>query len=120
MNKRRSVRFTVELPVSLCSDSHQGEGTVLDISREGCRIGYTDSLAVGEFSSLYIVVPSYFLPITIGIGAVRWATSTELGLEFIRMPPVQQKRLDALLSIHKRILMESSGASGAAYEGSHP
>lgn len=84
---------------------------MVDISREGCRVGYRDSLKLGEFLTLYIVVPSHFLPVTIGIAAVRWATSTELGVEFIRMPPEQQKRLDALLGVHHRLSMPSSEAS---------
>ena len=97
--KRKSVRFTVELPVSLCSDARQAEGTVLDISRGGCRIACQGTLEIGEFLCLYIVVSSHFLPVTIGIAAVRWATSTELGVEFIRIPSDQQKRLDTLLGI---------------------
>jgi hypothetical protein len=91
---------------------------VLDVSREGCRVGYKDSLEVGEFVSMYIVVPSHFLPVTIGIAAVRWAMSTELGIEFIRMPPEQQKRLDTLLGIHNRLSAQSTGASTQAKEGS--
>jgi c-di-GMP-binding flagellar brake protein YcgR len=99
MIKPKSVRFTVGLPVSLCSDARQAEGTVVDISREGCRIQCPDSLEIGEFLCLYIVVPSHFLPVTVGVSAVRWATTTELGVEFIRMPPAQQKRLDTLLGL---------------------
>ena len=116
MITRKSVRFRVELPVSLCSDARQAEGTVLDISREGCRIGCRSSLEIGEFVCLYIVVPSHFLPVTIGIAAMRWATSTEMGVEFIRMPPDQQKRLDTLLGIPLGLSAPSTDISDHAKE----
>ena len=47
---------------------------------------------------------------------VRWATSTEMGVEFIRMPPDQQKRLDTLLGIPLGLSAPSTDISEHAKE----
>jgi len=105
MNRRRSVRYLVQLPVSFCSEQTQGEGTVVDISPYGCRVRCESTTAKGHFLSMYIVVPSLIMPVTICVAAVRWAIDTEFGVEFIRLSTEQQKRLNALIAGYESALM---------------
>ena len=98
MTKRQSVRFNIYCPVSFCSGTAEGEGTVVDISHTGCRVKSDVTIAVDSLICMFIVVPSGLMPITIGMAAVRWAQKSEFGVQFMRVSSQQQARLQTLIA----------------------
>ena len=98
MTKRQSVRFNIYRPVSFCSGTADGEGTVVDVSPSGCRVKSDVTIAIGSLICLFIVDPSGLMPITIGMATVRWAINGEFGVQFMRISPQQQKRLQNLIA----------------------
>ena len=98
MTKRQAVRFNLYRPVSFCSGTGEGEGTVIDLSEHGCRIKSDVHMGAGTMLCLFIVVSSDLRPVTIGMATVRWTTNGEFGVEFIRVSAQQQERLRALIS----------------------
>lgn len=98
MTNRQSVRFNVYRPVSFCSGTGEGEGTVIDLSQSGCRIKSNVTIDIGTLVCMFIVVPSGLMPITIGMATVRWAKNGEFGVQFMRVSPQQQERLQTLIA----------------------
>jgi hypothetical protein len=98
MTKRQAVRFNIHRPVSFCSGTAEGEGTVIDLSQRGCRVKSDVPIGIGSMMCMFIVVSSNLMPITIGMATVRWATNGEFGVQFIRVNSQQQERLRALMS----------------------
>lgn len=97
MNQRKHNRFNVELLVSFSSEEFEGEGRVVDLSYGGCAMHSNTPARTGDFLTLFIMLPTGIMPITVGVAAVRWANSSRQGIEFIRMGPDQQNRLRAFL-----------------------
>ncbi len=98
MTKRQAVRFNIYCPVSFCSCTTEGEGTVVDLSPSGCRVKSDAPIAIGSMICMFIVISAGLMPITIGMATVRWATNGEFGVQFIRVSAQQQERLCALLA----------------------
>lgn len=75
----------------------EGEGTVLDISKSGCRVQCPCELKQGSIIELWLFMPNYEWPLRIERALVRWAKGEEFGLEFANLRPSQRERLRQFL-----------------------
>ncbi|HKQ33884.1 MAG TPA: PilZ domain-containing protein [Nitrospiraceae bacterium] len=107
MDLRRQQRFPVHFQ-SVASDQPRGElvGTIMNLSKSGCRAKTDSKVYSGMQVSLRFDVPGEPTPICIDRAAVRWNRGGELGVGFITVASPQQERLDQLL---KRLKQDLQG-----------
>ena len=75
----------------------KGEGTLTDLSREGCRLLSEIPLEIGERYHLILQVSKKSRPI-IGEGAVvRWTRENAYGLKFTSIQSIHESHLQELL-----------------------
>jgi hypothetical protein len=95
---RRQQRFPVHFQ-SVLSGQPRGEsvGTIMNLSKSGCRVKTDSQVYSGMQVSLRFDVPGETPPICVERAAVRWSRGGELGVGFISVAPPHQDRLDQLL-----------------------
>jgi hypothetical protein len=93
--RRTSRRIPLTLRSSFAAISiPEGEGTIIDLSASGCRIASQTQIPVRTYLGLSIQVDPLIL---IDLASVRWAKSTEFGVEFHSLQPEHQARLEQLI-----------------------
>ena len=99
MDLRRHQRFPVHFQ-SVLSGQPRGElvGTLMNLSKSGCRAKTDSKVFSGMQVSLRFDVPGEPTPICIDRAAVRWNRGGELGVGFITVAVPDQERLDQLLT----------------------
>src|SRR5690242_13934067 len=75
----------------------EGTGTILDLSRSGCRLESQLLMLPGLSLELRIAVPSLEWALTIDGADVQWANEETAGLAFVRIREAEQQRLDDLM-----------------------
>jgi PilZ domain len=90
---RKVKRFAVQLPCTLCSNEVTSDGTVLNLSAQGCAITTEHLPSVSTYITLDIELLNGEGPATIELAGVRWVSGHQCGLEFIRV------RLDMLMKL---------------------
>jgi hypothetical protein len=107
MDLRRQQRFLVHFQ-SVLSGQPRSEsiGTIMNLSKSGCRAKTDTKVYSGMQVSLRFDVPGEPSPICIDRAAVRWSRGGELGVGFITVAVPDQERLDQLL---KRLKQELQG-----------
>ena len=93
MSRRKHVRFQVELRCAFVGDQFTGEGTVLDLSMEGCRVRSDTPVLNGVYMEVFITLLGQIPPLPIELAVVRWSPGAVFGLEFIRITDRHQARL---------------------------
>jgi len=95
---RRQQRFPVHFQ-SVLSGQPCGEsvGTIMNLSKSGCRAKTDSQVYSGMHVSLRFDVPGETSPICIERAAVRWNRGGELGVGFISVASPHKERLDQLL-----------------------
>jgi hypothetical protein len=79
-----------------------GEGTLLDLSIEGCRIAHATHLSVNNYLSLRLTLASDDPPILVDLAAVRWVREKECGIQFLSIQPAQLLRLHKFLALSEK------------------
>jgi len=97
VDQRKYARLPVSLPVSFGNGVMAQSGTVLDISREGCRIRCPHATHETKYFLVDIRLNDPGETLTIDLAVRRWSRNGEIGVEFIRMEPDQQARLRSVL-----------------------
>jgi len=93
MEGRKHSRFAVQLPVSFRGDQLSDGGTILNVSAEGCAIT-SDTVAGGAvYLQLTMQLREREEPVQVDLAAVRWASATRFGVEFIKIRPAEAERL---------------------------
>ena len=89
-NNHVTVRFR-----SLVSEGHQdgGEGVLIDLTREGCRVYSDVRVPTGSQLQLRLYLPNHDSSVEVELSAVRWSRGREFGLEFLRMRSEAQEVL---------------------------
>ncbi len=82
----------------------EGEGTVLDISKSGCRVQCPCELKQGATVEVWLFMPNYEWPLRIEQALVRWKDGEEFGLQFLSLRPSQRERLRQFLQQRLRPL----------------
>ena len=103
MIRRKSQRFSVKLQCSFMNDQFTGEGTVLDLSMEGCKV-FSDRSVVVVYMEMFIYLPKQINPLPVELAVVRWSKGPIIGLEFIRIADRHQARLRQHLQDLERTL----------------
>jgi len=105
MDLRRQQRFLVHFQ-SVLSGQPRSEsiGTIMNLSKSGCRAKTDTKVYSGMQVSLRFDVPGEPSPICIERAAVRWSRGGELGVGFITVTLPHQERLDQLLTRLKQEL----------------
>jgi hypothetical protein len=95
---RRQQRFPVHFQ-SVLSGQPRGEsvGTIMNLSKSGCRAKTDSQVYSGMQVSLRFDVPGETSPICIERAAVRWNRGGELGVGFITVASPHKERLEQLL-----------------------
>jgi hypothetical protein len=106
MITRKSQRFSVKLPCSFMNDQFTGEGTVLDLSMEGCKVS-SNRPVIDVYMEMFIYFPEQIPPLPVELAVIRWSKGPILGLEFIRIADRHQARLRQHLQDLERTLMMS-------------
>lgn len=91
--QRKFPRLPVSLPVYFSNSMIAQSGTVVDISREGCRIRCPDATPDLRYFQVEIHLDEPQGTLTVNLAVRRWSRDNELGVEFIRLEPEQQARL---------------------------
>jgi hypothetical protein len=97
MNRRKHPRFAVDYRCEYFSEHCAGEGTMLDLSKEGARLCSDAPVAKGDYLKIVIALPNHDGLLRIDLATTRWSRGKEFGVEFIRMDPEQQRRLQDCL-----------------------
>jgi CheY-like chemotaxis protein len=92
-DQRKFPRVPVSLPVYFGNGVIARSGTVLDISREGCRIRCPDAATDMKYFQVEIRLDEPHGTLTVDLAVKRWSRNEDLGVEFIRMESDQQARL---------------------------
>jgi hypothetical protein len=105
MDLRRHQRFPVHFQ-SVAFDQPRGEliGTIMNLSKSGCRAKTDIKVFSGMLVSLLLDVPGEPSPICIDRAAVRWNSGGEVGVGFITVALPHQEQLDQLLARLKQEL----------------
>ena len=92
---RKVQRFAVQLSCKLWNKESQWDGTVLNLSAQGCAITSKDLPSVSTYVSLGIDLSNGEEPVKIELAGVRWVLQPRYGLEFIRVRPDMLMKLKA-------------------------
>lgn len=101
MTKRKTTRLKAKLRIFFSGDGIEGEGTVLDLSKSGCRVDCESEIVKDTNVAAWIYSPDYEWPLKIERAVVRWASPEMFGLEFLEIRPAQKERLRVVLNRKK-------------------
>jgi hypothetical protein len=101
MKERYSERIPTLFPVIISIDTLSWEGRVLDLTLSGCLIETPFVVKKGEYVKLSLFIPDLEDPVSVELTAVRWTNGLQFGVEFIRMTPEEQQRLDQVIARHQ-------------------
>lgn len=107
MDLRRQQRFLVHFQSVLSGQPRdESVGTIMNLSKSGCRAKTDSQVYSGMQISLRFDVPGETSPICVERAAVRWNREGELGVGFITVALPHQERLEQLL---KRLKQDLQG-----------
>lgn len=101
MTGRKTNRLKAKLRIFFSGDGVEGEGTVLDLSKSGCRVDCESEIVKDTDVAAWIYSPDYEWPLKIDRAVVRWASTQAFGLEFLEILPAQKERLRLVLNVKK-------------------
>jgi len=101
MQDRKSTRLKAKLRIFFSGGGVEGEGTVLDLSKSGCRVDCESEIVKDAAVAAWIYSPDYDWPLKIERAVVRWVSPKVFGLEFVEILPAQRERLRTVLNEKK-------------------
>jgi hypothetical protein len=99
MEGRKHTRFAVQLPVSFSGDQLSDEGTILNLSAEGCAITSDTVVGAAVYLQLTMQLREREEPVQVDLAAVRWVSATRFGVEFIKIRPEEGERLKQFVNV---------------------
>ena len=106
MNARKFTRIHAGFRIFFSGESYEGEGTVTDLSREGCGVECETDIVMGTNLEIWLFMPDYDWPLKIEQAEVRWRVAEKFGLEFLVIRPSQRQRLRTMV----RAFLEAQGS----------
>jgi PilZ domain len=103
MKIRYSERIPTKFPVIFAGDSFVGEGTVNNVSVPGCSIVSDRAVEQGTYLEMKVLLPDNAPSLCVELAKIRWRTGRRFGVEFIRMPGMDQVRLGRLIKRHRAV-----------------
>jgi hypothetical protein len=95
--RRSRDRLIFTCPVMFAGMPSIGEGLALNLSPQGCTVEGMQSVLNGSYMKLRLLLPDSTPSLRIELAAVRWVTGSHFGVEFLRVPGEDQRRLDRFL-----------------------
>lgn len=93
-DRRAMPRFRVQFRTTFSGPTViEGNGTVLDLSLEGCRVETTTPVLPSLLMELRIHVPDLDWPLMIDEATVWWVRGQTFGLGFFRLRELERERL---------------------------
>ena len=99
MEGRKHTRFAVQLPASFGEHQPSRGGTILNVSAEGCAITSEAVVDVAIYLQLTMQLREREEPVQIDLAAVRWASGTRFGVEFIKIRAEEEERLKKFVAV---------------------
>lgn len=96
---RKGQRFAVQLPALFGEEEEMCQGTVLNLSAQGCAMTAEQLPSVSTYCSLHVDLLNGSEPVVIELATVRWVSGYRCGLEFIRSSPGMTARLHAFVAL---------------------
>lgn len=118
---RTYKRFPFDAPLIIGGESHICEGTLRNLSMDGCSIICDRELVCGSKVRVNLLLPDQTSSLPIELGRVTWVQGCECGVEFIQLPLYARLRLNRTLRVslieflnahNNRMLQEQSTSSG--------
>jgi hypothetical protein len=103
MKIRYSERVPTKFPVIFAADSFVAEGTVNNVSVPGCSIVSDKTVEPGTYLEMKVLLPDDAPSLCVELAKIRWRKGRRFGVEFIRMPGVDQVRLGRLIKGHREV-----------------
>jgi len=100
--QRKSPRFAVQLPIRFQDDTADAGGTILNISQDGCMITASRTPDTAMYLRLDMHLREGEPPVKVGLAAVRWATKSQFGLEYIKVGAEERERLKDFMNMLER------------------
>ena len=100
--QRSRDRLGIVCPAMFAGAPFIGEGTVLNLSLDGCLMECERTVIEGTYLTLRLLLPDDARALMIELTAVRWVHAQYFGIEFLRLPVSERSRLDRFLSRHRR------------------
>lgn len=95
--RRSHDRLVMSCPVVFAGMPSVGEGLAVNISPHGCTVEGMRSVLNGSYMKLGLFLPDSTRSLRVELAAVRWVTGSCFGVEFLRLPVEDRKRLDRFL-----------------------
>jgi len=92
-DQREYERLAMNFPISFVGENIAGAGAVFDISINGCGFATDVTLSAGSIMRLTLQISNELEPITIDAAVVRYVQHDRIGVEFLRVQPAEQERL---------------------------
>lgn len=99
LERRKHPRFATNIPATFTGDTVNGEGTALNVSRDGCLVESDTQVQPDTYLSMSLHFPQTLMPLEVELAAVRWVKGRVFGVEFRYMQPDQHDSLEKLLSV---------------------
>lgn len=103
MERRDSLRYEIEVPLTFSGDAIAGSGFVTSLSSEGCHVVVSEeSPPVRACLSIQVQLPDPHEPLTIEVAEVRWTNAMGFGLNFVHVHAEEYARLQRFIDWLKR------------------
>lgn len=99
MAKRIRARSSVHGKVEYGHAGGQGEGRLLDLSLQGCRIKGAPPFRCGARLRLQLWLPILAQPLTVDLAAVRWIQGDQFGISFLELSPHDRACLEQVCQL---------------------
>lgn len=100
--QRSRDRLGIAFPVMFAGARFIGEGTVLNLSAEGCLLEGERTVMEGSYLTVRLLLPDNARALVIDLAAVRWVHTHYFGIEFLRLPALERHRLEQFLTAYRR------------------
>src|SRR5438093_5014572 len=97
MELHKFPRFRVQFRSKFSGEQIDGEGKAIDLSQRGCRIESELTVPASTMLELRLHVPGLDWPMRVEQASVKWARGREFGLEFVRILPVEEEKLQKVV-----------------------
>ncbi len=109
VDRRAETRCELRSPrhhrIFFTTDLVEGEGTILNICKDGCKVECETPVEVDATLEAWLFLPDFEWPVRIERAKVVWAEGNVFGLQFTDLRPAQRERLRKFLqpvTVHDR------------------
>ena len=99
MSKRIRARVALRRLVDYRHAEGQGQGMLMDLSQQGCRITGAPPFPGGTRLRLRLWLPDQAEPVRIEQAVVRWVAKNQFGVSFLDVPPDARARLELVFQL---------------------